>query len=122
MPEPNGAGIAPAVGYEVVMSGDNTGDRTDRALDEMKSEHEQMFRTVDKIKDAIGADDINVAKHHLIQLQINQQSHFEHEAKLMEQYEYPQIADHKKTHDNLNEALHNLNRLISLENLQRLNG
>jgi hemerythrin len=122
MPEPGGAGIAPVMGYEVVMSGDNTGDRTDRDLEEMKSEHERMFQTVDKIKDAIGADDIYVAKHLMIQLQIYQQSHFEHEDKLMEQYEYPQIADHKAIHDNLNEALHNLNRLISLENLQRLNG
>jgi hemerythrin len=110
------------MGYEVVMSESNTGDQIDQVLKEMKSEHEQMFQMVDRIRDAISAEDVNVAKQHLMQLQICQQSHFEHEVGLMEQYEYPHIKGHKKTHDNLIEALHSINRLINLENLQRLDG
>ncbi len=104
------------------MSGGNTGDQIDQVLDEMKSEHEQLFQTVDKIRDALSAEDMSVAKHHLIKLQIYQQSHFEHELALMEQYEYPHIKDHEKTHENLIEALRSINKLINLENLQRLDG
>jgi hemerythrin len=110
------------MGYEVVMSGGNTGDQFDQVLEEMKSEHEQLFQTVDRIRDALSAEDVNAVKRHLMELQIYQQSHFDHEVGLMEQYEYPHIKDHKKTHENLNEALHGLNRVINLENLQRLNG
>jgi hemerythrin len=104
------------------MSRGSTGDQIDRALEGTKSEHERLFQTVDRIRDALGAEELSVAKHHLMQLQIYQQSHFENEVGLMKQYEYPHIKDHKKAHDNLNEALHSINRLISLENLQRLNG
>ncbi len=110
------------MGYEVVMSGGNTADQVDKILDEMKSEHEQLFQTVDRIRDALSAEDMSVAKHHLIKLQIYQQSHFDHELGLMEQYEYPHSNDHKKTHGNLIEALRSINKLINLENLQRLNG
>lgn len=109
------------MGYEIVMSGSNTGDQIDQALEETRSEHERLFQTVDRIRDALSAEDVNVAKQHLMQLEIYQRSHFEHEVGLMEQYEYPHITDHKKTHDNLNELLHSINMLINLENLQRLN-
>ena len=104
------------------MSGYNKGDQIDLVLEKMTSEHEQLFQTVDEIREALSAEDLNLAKQHLMALQIQQQSHFEHEVGLMEQYEYPQIKDHRKTHDKLNGALHGLNRLIILENLQRLNG
>ena len=104
------------------MSGGNTRDKIDQLLEEMNSEHEQLFQTVNMIRDAISAEQASLAKRHLMQLQIHQQSHFEHEVGLMEQHEYPHIKEHKKTHDSLIEALHSINRLINLENLQRLNG
>lgn len=104
------------------MSEGSTGDQINQVLEEMKSEHERLFQTVDTIRDALHAQDIRAAKRHLMQLQIYQQSHFEHEVGLMEAYDYPHVADHKKNHDNLNGALHSINRIIHLENLQRLNG
>ena len=104
------------------MSGGNTADQVDKVLDEMKSEHEQLFQTVDRIRDALSAEDMSVAKNQLIKLQIYQQSHFDHETGLMEQYEYPHSNDHKQTHGNLIEALRSIIKLIYLENLQRLNG
>ncbi len=104
------------------MSGDNTRDQIGRLLNEIELEHDQLFQTVDRIKDSLGAEDMAVARHRLMQLQVFQQSHFEHEVDLMEQYEYPGVNDHKNTHNGLNEALHSINRLINLENLRHLNG
>ena len=104
------------------MSGDNTREQIVQALAETESEHDRLFQTVDRIRDALSAEDMDVVKQHLMQLQIHQQSHFEHEVGLMEQCEYPHINDHKTKHDNLNAALHSINRVINLENLQRLNG
>jgi hemerythrin-like metal-binding protein len=110
------------VEYEIVMSDTSTMDEIDRILQAMEAEHEQLFQAVDRIKEAIGAEDLSIAKHHLMQLQIYQQSHFENESRLMVRYEYPPIEDHEKTHEDLIATLHSINRLISLENLQQLNG
>ena len=104
------------------MSGSNTEDQIDKALEDMKSEHEQLVQTVHKIRDAIAAKDVNTAQQHLMNLQAYQQSHFQHETAFMERHKYPHIEDHKKSHDNLIKVLDSINRLISLENLQRLNG
>lgn len=102
------------------MSRMNTADHINQLLEEMKSEHERLVQTVGRIRDALRAEDMKQAKHHLLQLQIFQQSHFEHEASLMEQYEYPHAGDHKNRHDALTETLHRINRLIHVEDMQRL--
>lgn len=102
------------------MSRDNTQDHIDQLLKEMELEHDQLFQSVDRIKESIGAEDMDEAKRRLIQLQGFQQAHFEHEVALMEQYEYPDIDDHKNTHVELIDALHSINRLIILENPRRL--
>jgi hemerythrin-like metal-binding protein len=104
------------------MSGKNTGGQIDPLLEEMKSEHDRLFQLVDRIRDALNAKDLRLVKHHLMQLQIFQQSHFEHEVSLMEQYEYPHIQDHTSKHNGLTETLHSINRLIHVEDLQRLSG
>jgi hemerythrin len=108
------------MGNEVIVSEGNTRDQISRMLGEMKSEHEQLFQTVNEIRDAITANDVTAAKRHLMQLQIHQQSHFEHEVGLMERYDYPHREVHKQTHDSLIGALHSINMLIDLENLRRL--
>ena len=104
------------------MAEGNIAGEIDHVLKAMEAEHEQLFHTVDRIREAIDAEDLRIAKHNLMQLQIYQQSHFENESRLMVQYDYPRIEDHEKTHLNLIETLHSINRLISLENLQQLNG
>lgn len=104
------------------MSAGNTAEQIDRVLEDMKSEHEQLIQTVHKIRDAIVAKDIDVAQQHLMNLQVYQQTHFQHEVAMMERYKYPHIKAHKETHDSLMRALDSINRLINLENLQRLNG
>ena len=110
------------VGYEGVMAEGNIAGEIDHVLKAMEAEHEQLFHTVDRIREAIDAEDLRIAKHNLMQLQIYQQSHFENESRLMAQYDYPRIEDHEKTHLNLIETLHSINRILSLENLQQLNG
>jgi hemerythrin-like metal-binding protein len=104
------------------MRGKNTGDQLDPLLEEMKSEHEQLFQLVDRLRDAIDAEDMKLAKHNLLKLQIFQQSHFEHEASLMEQYAYPHTEDHTRRHNALTDTLHSINRLIHVEGLERLSG
>lgn len=102
------------------MSGMKAGDHIDLLLKEMKSEHDRLIQTVGKLRDALRAGDMDLAKHHLLQLQIFQQSHFEHEDTLMDQYEYPHAADHKSRHNALSETLHKINRLIHVEDMPRL--
>ncbi len=104
------------------MNRGNAGDQIDQVLEEMESDHDRLLQTVDSVRGALSTEDINLAKKHMMQLQIFQQSHFEHEARLMERHEYPYINDHKTTHDNLNEALYSINKLVNLENLQHLSG
>jgi len=93
----------------------------ERALKEMEKEHEELFQAVDRIRAAISANNRDTATNHLLELQLHQQSHFEHEVRLMVQYDYPHIDEHRKTHENLIDTLHSINKLISIENLRRLN-
>lgn len=102
------------------MSGSDVRYDIAQILEEMRSEHEQLFQMVEKIRAAIDAGDVSAAKHHLMQLQAYQQSHFEHEAELMKRYEYPHTDDHQKRHDALIGTLHDINKLIHLEHLRRL--
>ena len=55
---PTVARIQPVMGPEVVMSRENTQDHIDQLLKEMELEHDQLFQTVDRIKESIGAEDM----------------------------------------------------------------
>lgn len=102
------------------MSGANTDNQIDKLLEEMKSEHEQLFQTVANIRDALSREDIEAAKSNLLQLQIVQQAHFNHELELMKHYDYPHTNDHKGKHDALTGTLDSINHLIQVEHLHQL--
>ena len=102
------------------MSGANTDNKIDNLLEEMKSEHDQLFQTVANIREALSRADIKTAKRNLLQLQIFQQAHFNHELELMKNYDYPDTSNHKKKHDTLIETLHSVNHLINVERVHQL--
>ena len=91
-------------------------------LDQMKAEHDQLVQTVQDIRHAIETKDVDRATKLLMQLQIHQQAHFDHEMAVMQRCRYPAAAEHEASHEGLIDVLHNIYRLISLENLQQLSG
>lgn len=95
-------------------------DAADDALDQMKAEHDQLVQTVHKIREAIEAENVDLATRLLMQLQVHQQAHFDHEVAVMESCRYPDAAEHQASHEGLIDVLHNIYRLINLENLQQL--
>ena len=104
------------------MNAVNEGDDIRHVLDEMRSEHEQLIDTVEKIRDAIRVGDVAAATEYLMQLQVHQEDHFQHEVALMETYGYPQTRDHEVTHKRLTDSLYGIIQLIKVENLRQLNG
>ncbi|MEM7120189.1 MAG: hemerythrin family protein [Pseudomonadota bacterium] len=102
------------------MSDESGTASIDGALDQMRAEHDQLIRTVDEIKQAIGANDVAGATKLIVQLQVHQQAHFDHEVALMERYRYPHADHHQTSHTSLIDTLHSIYRLISLENLHQL--
>ncbi len=97
-----------------------TDDPLDGALEQMKSEHDQLVQTVHDIRDAIDGKDVDRATKLLMQLQIHQQTHFDNEVAVMERCRYPDAAEHQASHEGLIDVLHSIYRLINLENLQQL--
>ena len=55
-----------------------------------------------------------------MRLQLNEQSHFHDEEKVMEHYNFPNIVSHKDTHNTMIEILNNINAIVILENLQSI--
>lgn len=97
-----------------------TDDPLAGALDKMKAEHDQLEQTVHDIRDAIDEKDVDRATKLLMQLQVHQQAHFDHEVALMERCRYPDAVEHQASHEGLIDVLHSIYRLINLENLQQL--
>lgn len=97
-------------------------DDIDGILGAMKQEHEDLVRLVGRIKLAIDKKNVDDATELLVELQLYQQAHFQHEIDLMERYDYPDTAMHEAAHLALIESLNSIYRIIKLENLRRLNG
>jgi len=89
-------------------------------LELMSTEHRQLSENIDRIKSAIGSQDLSVIRRELMQLQSSEQFHFKHEETIMEQYNYPDIISHKKIHNEMIETLNNINRTIIIETLHRI--
>ncbi len=101
---------------------ENEVDDIRHVLDETRSEHEQLIDIVEKIRDAIRVGDVAAATESLMQLQVRQEEHFQHEVAQMEKYGYPQIRGHEVMHQKLVDSLYGIIQLINVENLRQLNG
>ena len=55
------------------MNRGNAGDQIDQVLEEMEADHDRLLQTVDSVRGALSTEDINLAKKHMMQLQIFQQ-------------------------------------------------
>ena len=102
------------------MDSRSPAESLDDVLELMSTEHRQLSENIDRIKSAIGSQDLSVIRRDLLQLQSSEQLHFSHEEEIMEQYNYPDIISHKKIHNEMIETLNNINRTVIIENLHRI--
>ena len=68
----------------------------------MDLQHEALAEMINKLNTAFNCNEqINVVSGILDEISAYTQFHFETEERLMERYQYPELPDHKKEHQNL---------------------
>ncbi len=92
----------------------------DYVLALMSTEHQQLSENIARIKSAMASRDLSVIRRELMHLQTSEQFHFQHEEKMMENCNYPDIVSHKATHNAMLETLNNINKTIIIENLHNI--
>ena len=85
------------------------------ALDKIEQSHKVVRGILDGIRRSFDLNDNESAKILILKLLMTEVSHFNDEEQIMERFDYPDLSAHRAQHNQMIDALSNINRIIILD-------
>lgn len=85
------------------------------ALDKIEQSHKVVRGILDGIRRSFDLNDNESAKILILKLLMTEVSHFNDEEQIMERFDYPDLSAHRAEHNQMIDALSNINRIIILD-------
>jgi hemerythrin len=82
------------------------------ALDKIEQSHKVVRGILDGIRRSFDLNDNESAKILILKLLMTEVSHFNDEEQIMERFDYPDLSAHRAEHNQMIDALSNINRII----------